>query len=284
MVIFSGDCLSALKHFPREKIIYYCHTIPRYLFDQREEYEKKVPRMILPLYRIMTSSFKKAYLRDLSYIKCLLTNSQNTRKRIKFFTEKDAEILYPPVDTSFFCPEPTGNEELKTKNYFLSFARLSSIKRVDRIAEAFLAMPEENLIITYGKNDPEKNKIMTMITGHPNISLRESPSDNELRDLIRAAKATIYIPVDEDFGMSPVESMACGTPVIGVNDGGLKESIIEGVTGILMDPRCTLDDIISAVKNLPQKHLKSTACVQRANDFSLIIFTEKLRQICSLLS
>ncbi len=49
--------------------------------------------------------------------------------------------------------------------------------------------------------------------------MRESPSDIELRELIRGAKATIYVPVDEDFGMSPVESMACGTPVIGVNDG-----------------------------------------------------------------
>jgi glycosyltransferase involved in cell wall biosynthesis len=56
--------------------------------------------------------------------------------------------------------------------------------------------------------------------------MKESPSDEELRTLIRGAKATIYVPVDEDFGMSPVESMACGTPVIGVDDGGLKESII----------------------------------------------------------
>jgi len=80
-------------------------------------------------------------------------------------------------------------------------------------------MPEKKLIVTYGKNDPEKGKIEAMVLGHDNITMIQSPSDVELRELIRDAKATIYVPVDEDFGMSPVESMACGTPVIAVNDG-----------------------------------------------------------------
>jgi len=85
--------------------------------------------------------------------------------------------------------------------------------------------------------------------------MRESPSDEELKSLIRGAKATIYVPVDEDFGMSPVESMACGTPVIGVDDGGLKESIIDGKTGILINPRCEPQDIIDAVHALPGKQI-----------------------------
>ena len=88
------------------------------------------------------------------------------------------------------------------------------ILRVDRIVTAFQSLPEEKLIITYGKNDPERQKIANMVNGYKNIEMRLSPSDTELRDLIRGAKATIYVPVDEDFGMSPVESMACGTPVI----------------------------------------------------------------------
>lgn len=120
-VILSGDCLSATRHFHGKKVLYYCHTIPRYLFDQKEQYEQKVPKIILPLYRFMTRVFRKAYLRDLSDIKHLLTNSKNTQKRIKTFTNRDAEILYPPVDTDFFCPADTEQE----KGYFLSFARLS---------------------------------------------------------------------------------------------------------------------------------------------------------------
>lgn len=272
-IILSGDCLSAIEHFKGKKILYYCHTIPRYLFDQREEYEKKVPKIMLYVYQFMTARFKKAYLRDLSKIDQLLTNSKNTQKRIKYFTGRDADILYPPVDTTFFCPKDTPN----TKTYFLSFARLSSIKRVDRIVTAFQSLPNEKLIITYGKNDPEKSKIQTMTQGYDNIVMRESPSDEELRTLIREAKATIYVPVDEDFGMSPVESMACGTPVIGVNDGGLKESILDGTSGILIDARCHPEDIITAVQSINSGLLNSAACVQRAKEFSLEKFQSSLK-------
>ena len=272
-VILSGDCLSATRHFEGKKVLYYCHTIPRYLFDQREQYEQKVPKIILYPYRFLTSLFRKAYLRDLGKIEYLLTNSKNTQKRIKTFTDRDAEILYPPVDTDFFCTTETQQE----KNYFLSFARLSSIKRVDRIVAAFQKMPEERLIITYGKNDPERQNIGKMTEGYTNIEMRESPSDIELRELIRGARATIYVPVDEDFGMSPVESMSCGTPVIGVNDGGLKESIIDGKTGILIDLRCEISDITDAVKKIKTLPNISEACLERAYDFSLISFQKKLR-------
>lgn len=115
---------------------------------------------------------------------------------------------------------------------------------------AFQKMSEEKLILTYGKNDPEREKIFSMIEGYKNISAICSPDDEELRQLIQEATATIYVPVDEDFGMSPVESMSCGTPVIGVNDGGLKETIIDGKTGILIHSDCTPGDIAKAVKKI----------------------------------
>ncbi len=276
-VIFSGDCLSAVRHFEGKNILYYCHTIPRYLFDQREEYERKVPKIMLHVYQVMTAFFKRAYLRDIGRIERILTNSKNTQKRIKIFTNRDADILYPPVDTHFFNPAA----EIGEKTYFLSFARLSSIKRVDRIVSAFQKMPEEDLIVTYGKNDPEKEKIQIMIDGCPNIEMCESPSDLELRELIRGAKATIYVPVDEDFGMSPVESMACGTPVIGVDDGGLKESIIDGETGLLINPRCEPEDIREAVKKIETMNDLSSACLERGAEFSLDKFEEELRRFLS---
>lgn len=274
-IILSGDCLSSIKHLQNKKILYYCHTIPRYLFDQREEYEKKVPKIMLYVYQFMTSRFKKAYLEDLSHVKNLVTNSKNTQKRIKYYTGRDAEILYPPVDTDFFCPAVDPQE----RNYFLSFARLSSIKRVDRIVSAFQRIPNEKLIITYGQNDPERQKIADMAKGYQNIEMRLSPSDEELRGLIRWAKATIYIPVDEDFGMSPVESMACGTPVIGVNDGGLKESIVDGQSGILIDAECQPNDIINAISHINTSPLDATSCVQRGEYFSLKKFELHLKKL-----
>lgn len=113
---------------------------------------------MLYAYQSMTTLFKKSYLRDLGKIEHLITNSKNTQKRIKTYTNRDAAILYPPVDTEYFCP---GNTLIE-KKYFLSFARLSSIKRVDRIVQAFQHMPDKHLIVTYGKNDPEKIKIQKL--------------------------------------------------------------------------------------------------------------------------
>lgn len=79
--------------------------------------------------------------------------------------------------------------------------------------------------------------------------------------------------------MSPVESMACGTPVIGVNDGGLKESIVDNITGILIDAQCSSEDIKNAIQELPAKNITHEACIQRAHDFSLATFTENLRSL-----
>ncbi len=124
-------------------------------------------------------------------------------------------ILYPPVDTTRFSP----GEKNTAHEYFLSFARLSPPKRVDVIIDAFREMPEKRLIFTYGKNDPEKEKILAKIHAFPNIEAIESPDDAVLISLIRGALAVIYIPINEDFGMTPVESMACGIPVIGVDEG-----------------------------------------------------------------
>jgi glycosyltransferase involved in cell wall biosynthesis len=95
------------------------------------------------------------------------------------------------------------------------------------IVDAFLLMPDKNLIFSYGKNDPMRDSILAKIENAPNIRAIEAPDDTLLLSLIRGAQATIYIPVDEDFGMTPVESMACGVPVIGSREGGLLETVIE---------------------------------------------------------
>ncbi len=79
--------------------------------------------------------------------------------------------------------------------------------------------------------------------------------------------------------MSPVESMACGTPVIGVNDGGLKESIVDGQSGILIDAECQPNDIINAISHINTSPLDATSCVQRGEYFSLKKFELHLKKL-----
>ena len=104
------------------------------------------------------------------------------------------------------------------KDYYLSFARLADAKRVDRVVEAFKKLPEKKLVIIYGENDPQRQKIFDLASGYKNIEFVTLPGNVGFTDYVGNAIATIYIPIDEDFGMSPVESMSAGKPVLGVNE------------------------------------------------------------------
>lgn len=285
IVIFSGDCLGALRHVSdAQKKYYYCHTPPRYLYDFRSKYLANMAWWLRPIFSIAFSFFAKLYERNLSRFDQIFTNSLNVEKRLQDFTGYSSEIVYPPTDTTFFTPGNGGNTPFAEKEYFYSWARLSPPKRVDMIVEAFCDMPEKKLIFSYGKNDPMKTEILEKIKNTSNIIARESPDDMELLGLIRWALATIYIPVDEDFGMSPVESMACGTPVIGVNEGGLRETILPEKTGWLIDigdRTQGIERLKSCIRSITPEIALSmqTNCAERSRDFSLDSFEKRLQSL-----
>lgn len=209
----------------------------------------------------------------------IITNSETVQKRLQDFTGYESEIIYPPTDTSRFTPAlESGVSLLEFKDYFLSWARLSPPKRVDLIVDAFLEMPEENLIFTYGKNDPMKDEIIAKIRNSKNITAIESPDDDTLISLIQWARASIYIPVEEDFGMSPVESMACGVPVIGADEGGLRETIIDSQTGLLIE--VNKENLKTAIRKMTPAYAESLheKCRERAEEFSLEKFEKRLHE------
>lgn len=272
-IIFSWDSISAVRNCTKnQKKIYYCHTPPRYLYDLHDLYLEKVPKYLKWIFKLACTIFRAMYERDISKMDLILTNSQNTQSRIQKFLWVEAHILYPPVNLWEF-------RFLWQKEYYLSFARLSDAKRVDKIVEAFQQIPDKNLIIIYGENDPQKEKIFELASWQENIQFVTLPGNEWFTEYVGNAIATLYIPIDEDFGMSPVESMAAGKPVIWVNDGGLKETIIDGKTWILIHKEAKVEDIILALQTLtPEKCLEMRYdCEYRARDFSLETFEEKLK-------
>lgn len=198
-MIFSGNCLDALVHVRKDaKKVYYCHTPPRYLFDFRESYLAHIPFFVRPIFRYVFDRHAEKYIEQLKEFDIIFTNSENVHDRLLKFCRKESEILYPPTDIHHFIPTqderikgdsrtPEGETPKKTyfQKYFLSFCRLSPPKRVDLIVDAFIGMPEEYLILTYGKNDPEKENILNRIAGKSNILALESPDDAALIDLIQ---------------------------------------------------------------------------------------------------
>lgn len=272
-VIFSGDSISAVRNCNQnQKKMYYCHTPPRYLYDLHNLYLAKVPKYLQWIFKLACKIFRYMYEKDISKMDLILTNSENTKARIQKFLWLEAQVLYPPVNLGEF-------RFLWQKDYYLSFARLSDAKRVDKIVQAFQKMPDKKLVIIYGENDPQRQKIFDLAQGANNIQFVTLPGNEWFTQYVGNAIATLYIPLDEDFGMSPVESMAAGKPVIWVNDGGLKETIIDGKTGVLMKKEANIEDIISAVEYLTPEMCLSMRydCEYRARDFSLEVFEEKLK-------
>lgn len=270
--IFSG--IAAPFAAPRRSAagfnIYYCHTPPRFLFDQREHFAARLRSGQRTLARPILAGFERAYRDVVGRMDLIVTNSQNTRNRIARYLGVESTVVHPPVDTGLFTWAGQGD-------YYLSTARLTPLKRVDAIVRAFIAMPDRKLVVASGGEQLEALK--RLAAGAPNIAFTGWIDDETLRRLIGQAIATIYVPRAEDFGMSAVESMAAGKPVIGVAEGGLLETIIPGRTGILLPPEFTPDHIAAAVRALdPDRALRMReACELRAQSFSLQKFAASMR-------
>ena len=272
-VIFSWDCISAVKNCSsKSKKIYYCHTPPRYLYDLKDVYLKKIPFYLKPAFNLISHVFRKMYESEIKKFDLILTNSENTKKRLKYFTWQDSQVLYPSVKLN----------EFKWKSqwdYYISVSRLSSAKRIDHIVKAFLKLPEKKLIVIYWENDPQKDDIFNLAKNVKNIEFVTCDNNVWFTNYVSNSIAWICISINEDFWMVPIESMAAWKPVIWVAEWWLKETIIDWKTWILIPQWAPVTKLIEAINLMtPEKCLSMReACEKRAKDFSYKEFEKKLK-------
>lgn len=271
-VVYSGIYAPlAVRHQRVGLKAMYCHTPPRFAFDRQEQYVGRSPLLFRPLLRLGIALYRRAYLQSLAKMDLILTNSEHVRQRLRTLTGFDSKVIYPPIATAQFKWQGTGD-------YYLSLGRLERLKRVDRIVQAFLAMPDKKLVVASGGS--EQMRLLALAQGAPNIEFTDWLDDRQLQQKLGHAIATLYIPEDEDFGMSAVESMAAGKPVITVAQGGLLETQIDGKTGLLLPPNPSPQDIAQAVQWLtPERALAMrTACEQRASEFTIDQFLDAFQR------
>ena len=271
LVLFSGQlALLGAKNVSRRQILY-CHTPPRILYDARDFMLKNMPSGKRPFMRLLLVWYRYVYEKAIKQMHLVIANSENVRRRIKHYLGLDSVVVYPPVEIHKF-------RWIAQENFFLSTARLDSLKRVELIVRAFLKMPDKKLVVISG--GPLFEKLKRLASKASNIKIMGWVSEETLYELIGRCLATIYIPKDEDFGISPVESMAAGKPVIGVAEGGLLETIIPNETGILLPPDPSEDDLIKAVHSLTPARAKEMrpACEARARFFDKEAFLAKMRE------
>jgi glycosyltransferase involved in cell wall biosynthesis len=153
-------------------------------------------------------------VRTANGVDCFIANSQFIRRRIWKSYRRDAKVINPPVEISKFTI--CENKE----NFYLAASRLVPYKKMNLIAEAFTAMPERRLVII--GDGPEMQKVRAK--AGPNVTVLGYQPDEVLRNYMQRAKAYVFA-AEEDFGITPLEAQACGTPVIAYGKGGVLETI-----------------------------------------------------------
>lgn len=271
-VIYSGIiCPLAINNHQNGGNYYYCHTPPRFVYDKFEHYMQQnlLPQQLMM--RLLVSWFRPQYEASVALMDVVLTNSKFVKARIKKYLNRDSVVIYPPCNIDKFKFKPA-------QGYFLSTARFDGLKRVDEIIKAFTKMPDKKLVLC--STGVDEKKLKKIAAKADNIIFTGQVTDEILSKLIAESIATIYIPRDEDFGMSPVESMAAGKPVICSGHGGPTESVIDGETGIYISESNIQQSIIDSVTKLDVNKAAAMkkACENRSSMFSEEIFHQKIQK------
>jgi glycosyltransferase involved in cell wall biosynthesis len=200
---------------PEQLHISYIHTPIRYAWDMQEEYLRVAGSRGLTglLMRLILHYIRLWDLGASRRPDVIFGNSSFIVKRIKKTYRREARVLYPPVDTDFFSFQE------KKQDYYLTASRLVPYKRVDLIVKAFEGMPDKKLVVI--GDGPERRALAQTTPNIQWIGYQDAPS---LRTYMQNARAFVFA-AREDFGITPLEAQACGTPVIAFGQGGVGETI-----------------------------------------------------------
>jgi len=247
-----GHCLLTP---PKTIFVCYFHNVNRHI------YQKKY---FWPI-SIIISNYKKVdqiYSQRPDFLFC---NSKTVQKRIASVYHQPAKVIYPGVDTSFFVPSKTNPNE----KYFLIVSRLVSHKKIKLAIHACHKLNQKLYIVGTGR---DKIKLTNLINSlnNSNIKLLGKVNNNQLLALYQNCQALIC-PQLEDFGLTPLESQACGKPIIAYNRGGLTETVINNKTGIFFKYQ-TIKSLVRAIKKFNPNNFSKNICQENAQKFSNIKF------------
>jgi glycosyltransferase involved in cell wall biosynthesis len=259
---------------PDQLHVSYVHSPIRYAWDLQHQYlleaglsrglKSKIARMILHYIRMWDQ-------RTAAGVDDFIANSYFISGRISKAYRRESTVIYPPVDTEGFTLQETKQD------YYLTASRMVPYKRMPMIIEAFAAMPDKRLIVI--GEGPEMDKCRAIEA--PNVTLLGYQSFATLREHMRSAKAFVFA-AEEDFGISPVEAQACGTPVIAFGKGGVLETI-NGLdqavpTGVFYYEQ-TAQALITAVDEFEdaKPRINALACRANAERFSAERFANEIK-------
>ncbi|MBP7509278.1 MAG: glycosyltransferase [Prolixibacteraceae bacterium] len=270
--IFTGSWSHYAAHYNTPNL-WYCYTPVRQFYDLYDVsinrmgfVKRQLSRLIIPGYRILDK-------RSVRKIDRIVAISYTVRNRISLYYDREATIIYPPVDTSKFYYKEYGD-------FWLSVNRLYPEKRIDLQIESFKQLPDERLIIVGGyARGYHQDRYFKSLEKNlpPNVEILGEVPESSLLDLYAKCKGLVCTALNEDFGLTPLEAMASGKPVVAVKEGGFCETVTND-TGMLVAANSReISDAIRVISVDPSQYRES--CKLRAAEFDFSIFKEKMREM-----
>ncbi|WP_027245291.1 glycosyltransferase [Leisingera daeponensis] len=245
--------------------ISYCHSPMRYIWDHYHVYRARAGRLARLVMPLAAHRLRIWDVTTAARVDHFIANSSFIAKRIEKFYRREAEVIFPPVETAEFAISPSAGD------HYLLAGEMVSYKRADLAVDAFNASGRKLVVV----GDGEMREALERKSG-PNITFLGRVPFAELKQQFATCKALIF-PGEEDFGIIPVEVMACGRPVIAYGRGGALDTVIEGVSGVLFHEQTAdaLNDAISRFEDEPGLVAGPEAIRELAKGFDTAVFKEK---------
>lgn len=248
--------------------ICYCHTPTRYLWTDTHEYVDSLPYNTLIKKFIIPPVISRLRLWDqlsTTRVDHFVANSRTVQARIWKYYRRESTVIYPPVALDYFAIAPT------VENYFVTGGRLVPYKKMELVIRVFNRLKWPLKIFGTG---PELKRLREI--ARPNIKFLGKITDEEKAALMARAQAFIH-PQIEDFGITPIESMAAGRPVIAFAKGGALESIVPDETGVFFH-RQTWEDLLDTVLHFDSSRFDPERIRNHALQFGAEAFKEKMQR------
>jgi glycosyltransferase involved in cell wall biosynthesis len=246
--------------------ISYCYTPIRYAWDLYDEYTKDVKGVKKIILKLTLRYIRRWDIKTLYRVDHFIADSKFVQERIKRTYNRDSIVIYPPVNTQnfTFCAHK--------EDFYLSASRLVPYKKTKLIVEAFNEMSDKKLIVI---GDGEEYEAIKKIAKE-NIVVLGFCEESILIDYMQRAKAFVYAAV-EDFGIVPIEAMACGTPVIALNHGATAETVVEGINGIHFEKQ-TKEDIANALYRFEELEFDLLKISKNAQFYATQRFKDEIKE------
>ncbi len=262
----------SVKKRPDAVHICYCHTPTRYYWSHYDEFRKEfnfdlLTPIIRPFIPMFVRWMRRLDLESVKGVDYFIANSTVTQQRIKKYYGRTSTVVHPPVDIERFTPPPRTE-----RDGFVMWGRHVPYKRFD-IAIAACNQLKAALTVIGSGPDTERLKKLA----GPTITFTGRISDEELNEIAWHSKAFLF-PNEEDFGMSAVESLAAGAPVIAYAKGGALDIVQDGETGVLFKEQ-SVASLIAAMERFETMSFLPATLHRKSKRFAKSLFVTKIHKI-----